>query len=275
MSARRLSLWCWNVALALVVASCASARAELPNEIRVLCYNIHHGEGTDGKIDLPRIAEVINSGSPDVVALQEVDDRTARSGGVNQPAELARLTGMEVVFGRNIDYRGGGYGTAVLTRLPIKAHASYKLPSFYQGTPDHPEQRGVQVVDLGSPDEPGIVFLCTHFDYRPDDRERLASAELVNGLAAKYAGRLMILAGDLNATPDSRVVGEFQRHWKVAESTDSSAPLYTFPIDQPTKQIDFVLCRPAKEWQVLETRVLEERTASDHRPLLAILRRVR
>ena len=195
---------------------CLWPAAELPSEIRVLTYNIHHGEGTDGKFDLPRIAGVIKSVSPDIVALQEVDQGTARASGVDQPAELARLTGMEVVFGRNIDYEGGGYGTAVLSKLPVKASASEKLRSFYQGTPEHPEQRGVQVVELGPPGEPGLVFLCTHLDYRPDDRERMASAESINGLAAKYADRLMLLAGDLNATPESGVIRELEKHWKIA-----------------------------------------------------------
>jgi endonuclease/exonuclease/phosphatase family metal-dependent hydrolase len=273
----------------LVAVLAMRAAAQLPSEIRVLTYNIHHGEGTDRKFDLPRIAKVIKSVSPDIVALQEVDQGTARASGVDQPAELARLTGMEVVFGRNIDYEGGGYGTAVLTKLPVKASASEKLPSFYEGTAEHPQQRGVQVVELGPPGEPGIVFLCTHLDYRPDDRERMASAELINRLAAKYGNRLMLLAGDLNATPDSDVIRELEKHWKIAggdakpqvadrpgrAADDGGANrLFTYPSGTPTKHIDYVLFRPADRWQVVETRVLNERVASDHRPLLAVLLRV-
>ena len=55
-----------------------------PGRIRVLSYNIRHGEGMDGKIDLNRIASTINSVSPDIVSLQEVDDRRERTGGVDQ-----------------------------------------------------------------------------------------------------------------------------------------------------------------------------------------------
>jgi endonuclease/exonuclease/phosphatase family metal-dependent hydrolase len=261
------------VAVLIAVMSFASADAQLPDEIRVLTYNIHHGEGVDGKFDLPRIATVIKSVSPDIVALQEVDQGTARASGVDQPAELAQLTEMEVVFGRNIDYQGGGYGTAVLTRLPVKAQNSVKLPSFYDG-----EQRGVQIVELGPPGEPGLVFFCTHFDYRPDDRERMASAELINGLAAKYSDRLMILAGDLNAEPNSRVIQELEKHWKIAGRDAAPAdgernPLFTYPSEQPRKWIDFVLVRPAERWHVIDAKVLDEPTASDHRPLLAVLRR--
>ena len=41
---------------------------------RVMTYNIHHGEGTDSIIDIKRIAQVINKWSPELVALQEVDN---------------------------------------------------------------------------------------------------------------------------------------------------------------------------------------------------------
>jgi endonuclease/exonuclease/phosphatase family metal-dependent hydrolase len=86
----------------------------------------------------------------------------------------------------------------------------------------------------------------------------------------------MILAGDLNAEPDSRVMREFAKRWTIAGVTshmDDSAPMpLTFPSDEPTKWIDYVLFRPADRWEVAEVHVLDERVASDHRPLLSILR---
>jgi hypothetical protein len=57
------------VGILFALAFALHGRAELPAELRVLTYNIHHGEGVDGKFDLPRIAEVIKSASPDLVAL--------------------------------------------------------------------------------------------------------------------------------------------------------------------------------------------------------------
>jgi endonuclease/exonuclease/phosphatase family metal-dependent hydrolase len=171
-----------------------------------------------------------------------------------------------------------------LSRLPVKAHSSVKLRSFYEGTDEHPEQRGVQIVEIGESGEPGLVFLCTHLDYRPDERERMASAETINELVAKYGDRLMILAGDLNAVPESRVMREFEKRWMIVgarthltdaqtQAAGSAGTLMTYPSGEPTKWIDYVLVRPAARWEVAEVRVIEERVASDHRPLLAVLRK--
>jgi endonuclease/exonuclease/phosphatase family metal-dependent hydrolase len=254
----------------------------LPAVIRVVTYNIHHGEGVDGKFDLARIAKVLLAVKPDIIALQEVDQGTRRASGVDQPAELARLTGMKIVFGRNIDFEGGGYGTAVLTNLPIRSHQSVKLKSFYAPTKENPEQRGVQVLELGGEDGPRLWFLCTHLDYRPPEDERMASAVTINELIKKRGDDLAILAGDLNAMPDSRTIHEFAKEWTIAgpvvnaaEAAKNFQPILTFPSDKPDRWIDYVLMRPADRWQVVEVRVLDESVSSDHRPLLAVLRRVK
>ena len=77
--------------------------------------------GVDRKLDVPRIARVIKSVKPDLVALQEVDNKAGRSGRVDQATELARLTGMRPVFGANIPLQGGHSGNAILSRFPSGA----------------------------------------------------------------------------------------------------------------------------------------------------------
>jgi endonuclease/exonuclease/phosphatase family metal-dependent hydrolase len=233
--------------------------------VRVLSYNIHHGEGTDGKLDLERIARVIRAAEPDLVALQEVDRNTKRSGGVDQPKELARLTKLEALFERNIAYQGGDYGNAVLTRLTVKRHKNHLLPSLDRG-----EQRGVLEVELDAGGEP-LLFFATHLDHRPDDRERLASAKAIEAIVTARPQVPALLAGDLNATPESKVLEAFRRVWRVAQ-TDK--PMPTFPAKEPTRQIDYVLYRPAERWKVVEVRVLSEPVASDHRPIFAALSRI-
>ena len=242
----------------------ASAPAGNGTRLRVLSYNIHHGEGVDRKLDLERIAKVILSVEPDVVALQEVDQRATRSGSVDQPAELAKLTKMHVVFGGNIDLQGGRYGNAVLSRLPIRRHENHKLPNFEMG-----EQRGVieAEVELPTDSESSLLLFATHLDHRPKDEERLASAKAINELLASHGERPALLAGDLNAVRASRVLVEFGRQWQHT----SAQPLPTIPVDRPARQIDFVMFHPASRWKAIETKVLDESVASDHRAILAML----
>jgi hypothetical protein len=76
-----------------------------PATLRVMTYNIHHGEGLDGQVDLLRIAQLIQREGADIVALQEVDKGVARTARRDFPAELAALTGMACVFSNNFAAR--------------------------------------------------------------------------------------------------------------------------------------------------------------------------
>lgn len=244
----------------------AQTLAEEPDKalrIRVLSYNIHHAEGIDGKLNLERIARVIAAAKPDIVALQEVDQKTERTHQVDQPTELARLTGMAVAFGGNIRLQGGAYGNAVLSKYPLKRHENHALPCFQKG-----EQRGVLEVEMEVPGlaEP-LLLLATHLDHRADDRERVASATQINERATKAGQRPMLLAGDLNDVLESQTLKALQTVWTCA----NREPKPTIPVDKPTRQIDFILVRPIERWQVLEVSVLEEAIASDHRAVLAVL----
>lgn len=257
----------FRLALCLACLTAIPLRASDPasesGRLRVLTYNIHHGRGIDGNLNLPRIAGVIQSVEPDLVALQEVDQTVQRSGSVDQPAELARLTGMQVVFGGNITLQGGEYGNAVLTRLKVIRSSNHLLPRK-----DNGEQRGVLEVELAWPSsETTLRLLATHFDHRRSDAERLASAAMINDRTASSPDRNALLAGDLNDLPDSQTLQTLQKFWTSA----SRKPQPTIPVKTPRRQIDYILFRPASRWNVVETRVLPENTASDHRPVFSIL----
>jgi len=231
--------------------------------VRVLSYNIHHGEGLDGRIDLSRIAGVIKSVDPDVVALQEVDIRTGRSGEVDQLLELARLTGMQPVFGQTIPHQGGLYGNAVLARLPVAGFANHALSGR--------EPRGV--IDAlvspppGTKGKTSFHFLATHLDLNEPDR--LAAAARIEQVVNTWPpGTPAILAGDMNAVPGSKPIQALDRIWTEAKG---QRPLLTSPAQTPKRQIDYIFVRPAVRWRVIEARVLDEAVASDHRPLFAVV----
>lgn len=252
----------YTLAAVLPLLGCSDALAE-PLRIRVLSYNIHHAEGVDRKLDVERIAGVIRSVAPDIVALQEVDTKVKRTESVDQAAELARLTKMDVVFGANIPLQGGHYGNAVLSRFPITRHKNHLLPNIDKG-----EQRGVIEAEIKLPEsKQPLLFLATHFDFRPDERERLASAAAINELVAKHPDQPALMAGDLNAPPASKTLQRLESMWTPA----NDKPMATVPVKEPKTQIDYILFRPQSRWKVIEVKVLDEAIASDHRAIFAVL----
>jgi endonuclease/exonuclease/phosphatase family metal-dependent hydrolase len=68
-----------------------------------MTYNMHSGRGTDDRYDLGRVADVIGSYNPDIVALQEVDVGRLRSGSVDQASELGARLGMDMHFAPAIE----------------------------------------------------------------------------------------------------------------------------------------------------------------------------
>jgi endonuclease/exonuclease/phosphatase family metal-dependent hydrolase len=231
--------------------------------LRILSYNLHGGEGLDGKIDLPRLAKVISGAKPDLVALQEVDRNTWRSGRIDQPAEFAKLTGMQVAYGPAMDYDDGEFGNAILSRWPIQSSVRHALPS-----PAGREPRSAAEVvvrpDGGAP----LRFLSAHFDHQIED-VRVGHAKAV--LAATDGGEPAILAGDFNATPGSPTLKTLLTAWSDATAVPG---MLTFPSNPGRIKIDYVLHRPAGVFKVVEARTLNEPVASDHCPVLVVLERV-
>ena len=234
-----------------------------PPTIRVLTYNIHHGQGEDGKIDLERIARVIKSVDPDLVALQEIDEDTERSSGVDQAAVLGELTGMHAVFGEAMPYDGGSYGEAVLSRWPIVSFKSHALP--YQ---DGHEPRAALAVRV-KPDKglPELFFVGTHLCHQ-SDQTRLWQCGMLNTLFVNST-LPVVLASDLNAMPGSRPMKELLSGGWIDADAVGAQP--TAPSSSPRRRIDYVLYRSADPWKVVSIEVLDEPLASDHAPVFVVL----
>jgi len=230
--------------------------------VRILSYNIFHGETLNHDFDLERIAGVIRSVSPDIVALQEVDFKTRRAKNMDLVTRLGYLTGMLPLFGRAMEYDGGEYGEGILSRFSFKETRNNPLPH----SPRNEPRDALEIlVELPSGDE--IVFIGTHLDHTRDQTDRIVQAKRLNRLF-KRNKKPTILAGDLNATPESEPMRIFFKFWTDASARD---PQPTFPSFSPRRRIDYVLFRPASRWRVLESRVIEEKVASDHCALLVIL----
>jgi endonuclease/exonuclease/phosphatase family metal-dependent hydrolase len=252
------------IGLVLAAACLTGCASHPPATIRVLTYNIHHGEGLDGVTDLDRIAQVIRRTEADLVALQEVDRGVERTDRIDQPAQLAELTGMRVVFEKNIDLQGGQYGNAVLSRFPITYHRNHRLPRLASN-----EQRGLLEVHV-TIDGQRVIFFATHLDHQPDDGERLACVAVLQRLARQCSDDPVIVAGDLNAVPDSRVLHEVTTFLRDAFDAVGGEAEFTFPSGEPNRRIDYILYNHHPTLRCVDCRVIPQPVASDHRPVLAV-----
>lgn len=234
-----------------------------PGSLRVMTYNMHHGRGTDKIINLLRVADVIRKAHPDLVALQEVDIRTSRSGGVDQLEEIARLTKMYGRFAKARDYDGGEYGQAVLSRWPVESLQVHLLPG-----PSEEEQRIAWMASIspGGP-LPEILFVGTHLHHKDEPLRLQQTKKLLQLLDEQPTSRSAVLLGDLNAEPGSKVMRAVLEKWQDTTSHED----LTFPSGNPIKKIDWILVPGGGGWRIAGAKVIDESVASDHRPVVAEL----
>ena len=238
----------------------------------MLVYNIHAGKDAAGVDNLERVAAVVRGASADIVLLQEVDRRTTRSAGVDHAAELARLTGLEMAFGKSLDYQGGEYGIAILSRWPITAQATLDLPVDPPQTRSGGslEPRAALRVSIATPSGP-MTVLNTHLDASREDRWRRQEISRLLAIAADAAGSApLLIGGDLNSTPESEVQQEVRRAgFADAWSLCGTGNDLTYPADSGVKRIDYLYLGAG---QGCETATVIDTKASDHRPLLVRVR---
>jgi endonuclease/exonuclease/phosphatase family metal-dependent hydrolase len=228
--------------------------------LRLMTYNIRHGRGVDGKVDLGRVAAVIEAEAPDVVTLQEVDHSRFRSGVMDQGEKLAARLGMEARFAPCMSHEEDGhYGIATMTRLPIVDHAQVILPRGSAERARFSEPRSALLTKLDWDGHP-LDVINTHLSLRPDERRAQAQA-----LARLGRGHDVIMAGDLNCTP---VSSAYRRLLERLRGVPVAAA--SWPSRFPFLRLDHVLYRghlAASDGRVIKERLA--RRASDHLPVVA------
>jgi endonuclease/exonuclease/phosphatase family metal-dependent hydrolase len=229
--------------------------------VRVLSYNIRHGAGMDGRVDLERTADVIRAFAPHVVLLQEVDSCTARTGGIDQAGALAELAELpHYAFGRFMEYEGGAYGMAILSATPILQEWNHELPG---GT----EPRSALAARIRpSPSTSELVFVGIHL-YRTEVERFEQARRIIDRLGEETAP--VLLVGDFNSQPGDAVMRLLGGEWKLPSKPADDRR--TWPADTPRVEIDHAMYRPEERIEVLDYRVIDERLASDHRPVLLLV----
>lgn len=239
----------------------ANPRPAADFALRAVSYNIKHGQGNDDVVNLDRTAETLKTLRADIIGLQEVDFVAKRSGSQNQPAELGKRLGMHAAFGSFMDFDGGQYGLAILSRYPLRGVKSLRLP-------DGNEPRVALVAEVRLPSGESVNVVCVHFDWVRDDKFRFAQASEV----AKYLRELKtpyILLGDFNDQPKSRTLELFQSLANEVKKVETNR--FTFSSTSPRSEIDFLFVSPKSRWGEAKTEVIDEKMTSDHRPIVAEL----
>lgn len=262
-------LVCGALTTMVTMVTPAGAAAHGARTVTVLSFNIHHGEGTDGVLDLDRIAEVIRESRADVVGLQEVDRHySGRSDWADQAGALADRLGYHVAFGANIDRDPPAagrpriqYGTAILSRYPIVRSTN----TYLYRSPDQ-EQRGLLHSEL---DVRGTRVHVYNTHLAASSRtDRLRQTRQLTELIEDTAPA--VLVGDLNALPSATEITTLAEEFTDAWVAAGHGAGGTYPAENPDRRIDYVFTgtglRPV--W----ARVIDaDPAASDHLPLAARL----
>ncbi len=246
---------------AVVTRFAWSTYAAESQALRTVSYNIRHAQGNDNMVDLGRTAALLSNLRPDIVGLQEVDNRASRSGSVDQARLLGERLKMESAFGSFMDFQGGQYGLAILSRFPISQTEEIRLP-------DGNEPRVALAATVTLPDGQSLVVVNVHFDWVEDDGFRFAQAQVVADYLAKLKTPYLLL-GDFNDQPGSRTLELLSANVTLAKKPSDDR--MTHSSIQPNIEIDFIMGYPKHRWQSAFCKVMNGRVTSDHRPVFSIM----
>ena len=249
------------VILLLILFCVGGSSSAAKKTLRVMTFNIHVGVGMDKKLDLQRIADVINREQPDLVGLQEIDRGVQRTEGKDEIAELATMTHMRFAFAPNLDYQGGKYGVAILSRLTLNTIMHTKFENKREA-----ERRGMLKVEVNVDGKP-VSFVTTHLDYQSADGRLFETQQLLDFLE-NIKGPVIVVA-DFNDVPEGSAYKLmdtlFDDAWVASRAKGDG---FSYPADKPLKRIDHIFYRPANRVSAKRAWVVET-LASDHLPVVA------
>ncbi|MCZ8514259.1 endonuclease/exonuclease/phosphatase family protein [Paenibacillus filicis] len=235
-------------------------------QIKVITFNIHHGKGIDGKLNLNRIAEAVEESEADFIALNEVDRFfSKRSDYADQVSWLAERLKMNSAFGAAISLKPKNsdakreYGNALLSRYPIVSVKNHLMDSGII------EGRVLLETDVLMK-EISLRMYVTHLSLNPLSRKKQ-----IDFIADKITEDRppVIIAGNWNMKPGGKAWRKISGILKDCYAT-ASTPCHTFPSLRPVMKIDYIFT--SRNIHVASVEVIKKiPAASDHLPLIATL----
>ena len=247
--------------------------------VKVMSFNIAHGLGMDGIVDLEKTAEVIEDSCAAIIALQEVDRYFSdRSSFVDQVEWLSERLGMYAAYGANMNFApedserpNRQYGNMILSKYPIKYVENHLLTQVYCPFGNN-EQRGIleAVIEV---DGSYLSVFNTHLALK--DNELAVSIDEILAIVGK-SHFPRIIAGDFNASSSNVHIPKLSRQFKDAFLKMKRGDAYTYPapyvnketeeVFWPATRIDYIFSD--SEVEVVQTAVIET-AVSDHLPIVA------
>ncbi len=217
--------------------------------LTVISYNIRHCLGRNMRLDVGRIADVIQSAKPDIVCLQEVYEFGGTSSRYRQATKLRELLNMNSVFDAAVRVGPFMAGNMVFARDPLKKLTPLKLPYF--GEPRLCQRTSV-ITKHGK-----LTVLNAHLGLLSLERKKQLSAMSDNISDDSPT----IVCGDFNTRPKT-ISSYFPCHRII--NTD----LCTYPSNKPKYILDNILVSP--DYKLLDVKTVNTQ-ASDHLPVIATL----
>lgn len=233
-------------------------------ELKILQWNIHAGVNIHGDFNLKRQAEVMKKAKPDIIVLNEVDKNCVRSNYMDMPKVLGKSMGMHAEFAAGRVFPPEGLcGNAVLSRYPMELLGAWLIPN----TP-HGPSGAMMLVFIKAPNP--FYIAAVHLPASRENEEVRVKilqkiVKIINDLAVDYPS---VIVGDLNCEGDSDCIRALAKmNWEAGKI------LPTMPVRSPKRPRDYIVIKVNdKRIELVDRHTLDEKTASDHRPVLNAIR---
>lgn len=238
-----------------------------PEKIKIMTFNINHGEDSRGSYGLKEIIEIIRRESPDFVTINDIDSKAVRTYREDQARKIAGNLGMYFTFGKTTALEGGWNGNAILSKYPLK----YAENRFYKNRHEPENQALLYGVFAAGEQEIHIFTTELAEDKETAEKQSHEIVDRIMDVMSKGAvNSPVLLAGSLNLEADHVSIKGMRNYLLNATGNAKGAERYSYPGSDPKTQRDYIFYRKNLNlfnWEMIRDN--NTRNASDHLPLTA------